>query len=214
VIASILYAPGAWAASNLRRGTIVDTGSNTIRDSLAMCPESIELGIEPPAGRFGVVSLHRFELLGNRSLLEATMAILAEESRRTPLLFIDHPVTVAAIEAFGLGRGLQTPGLLRIPRLTFFQFVALMRRSAFLVTDSGGNQEETFYLDIPCLVHRRRTERREGIGENVVLSGYDLDTLRDFLDDPGRFRRRQPLPDSSPSDVIVADLAARGFACR
>jgi UDP-N-acetylglucosamine 2-epimerase (non-hydrolysing) len=213
-VASLLYAPGAWAVSNLRRGTIVDTGSNTIRDSLAMCPETAALGIEPPAGPFGVVSLHRFELLRDRRLLGETLAILAEHARRSPLLFIDHPVTVAAIEALGLGRCFETPGFVRIPRQPFFAFIALARRSAFLVTDSGGNQEEAFYLDRPCLVHRRRTERLDGLGENVVLSGYDLDVLRDFLRDPAPFRRRHDLPDASPSDVIVADLAARGFAAR
>jgi UDP-N-acetylglucosamine 2-epimerase (non-hydrolysing) len=213
-IATILYAPGCWAASNLRRGTIVDTGSNTIRDSLAMCPESIDLGIEPPAGRFGVVSLHRFELLRDRRLLEATLGVLAEYSRTCPLLFIDHSVTRAAIDAAGLGRCFESPGFIRIPRLTFFQFIALARRSAFLVTDSGGNQEEAFYLDLPCLVHRMRTERREGLGENVVLSGYDLDVLRGFLQDPSPHRRRQELPGASASDIIVADLAARGFAAR
>ena len=87
-----------------------------------------------------------------------------------------------------------------------------MRRSAFLVTDSGGSQEETFYLDIPCLIHRMRTERREGLGQNVVLSRYDSAALREFLADPAPHRRRVELPPSRPSDVIVEDLAARGFA--
>jgi len=52
-----------------------------------------------------------------------------------------------------------------------------MRRSSFLVTDSGGSQEETYYLDLPCLVHRKRTERREGLGETAVLSGYAIDVF-------------------------------------
>jgi UDP-N-acetylglucosamine 2-epimerase (non-hydrolysing) len=212
VMATLLYAPSAWAASNLRQGTIVDTGSNTIRDSLAMCPESIELDIDVPAGPFGVVSLHRFELLRDRELLGVTLELLADHARSCPLLFIDHPVTAAAIETLGLGRCFDVPGFTRIRRLTFFQFIALARRAAYLVTDSGGNQEESFYLDIPCLVHRRRTERREGLGENVVLSGYDLDVLRRFLEDPASHRRRDALPAASPSDVIVEDLAARGFA--
>jgi UDP-N-acetylglucosamine 2-epimerase (non-hydrolysing) len=98
-----------------------------------------------------------------------------------------------------------------MPRLDFFGFVSVMRRSSFLVTDSGGSQEETYYLDIPCLVHRKRTERREGLGENVVLSGYDARLLRSFLADPGVHRRRDELPPASPSTVIVDDLEARGF---
>jgi UDP-N-acetylglucosamine 2-epimerase (non-hydrolysing) len=86
-----------------------------------------------------------------------------------------------------------------------------LRRSRFLFTDSGGSQEECFYLDHPCLVHRMKTERREGLGENVVLSRFDFDVVRTFLDDPDRYRRRAELPTDSPSEVIVDDLERRGF---
>jgi UDP-N-acetylglucosamine 2-epimerase (non-hydrolysing) len=60
-------------------------------------------------------------------------------------------------------------------------------------------------------VHRVKTERREGLGENAVLSGMRADVLRDFLGDPSRFRRRTSLPAASPSEVIVDDLERRGF---
>jgi UDP-N-acetylglucosamine 2-epimerase (non-hydrolysing) len=211
-IADLLYAPGAWAASNLRRGIVVDTGSNTIRDSLALAEDVVDPAITIPSEPFGLVSLHRFELLTNRGLLESTLAVLADHAQRQPLLFIEHPVTVAAIEKHGLSSLLDRPGFRRIPRLPFLRFIPLLRRSAFIVTDSGGNQEETFYLDIPCLVHRKRTERREGLDENVVLSGHRIDTLREFLAQPGEHHRRSPLPAGSPSQVIVDDLIARGFA--
>jgi UDP-N-acetylglucosamine 2-epimerase (non-hydrolysing) len=208
-IASLLYAPGAWPASNLRRGAVIDTGSNTIRDSLAMVPADAKPPIELPDEEFGIVSLHRFELLKDRDLLEETIDVLSASSH--PLLWVDHPVTVAALAKHGL-TGSLGENIRPIPRLDFFGFVAVMRRSAFLITDSGGSQEETFYLDIPCLIHRKRTERREGLGENVVLSGYDPAVLREFLADPSAHRRLGELPPSHPSDVIVDDLAVRGFA--
>jgi UDP-N-acetylglucosamine 2-epimerase (non-hydrolysing) len=208
-LSRIDYAPGPWAASNLR-GDVVDTGSNTIRDSLDLVPAG-EPSLTLPAEPFGVVSLHRFELLNNRRLLSETLERLGEAAARTPLLFVDHPVTAAAIERFGLARLFDDTRFVRVPRLRFFDFVRIERRSAFVVTDSGGSQEECFYLDLPCLVHRRKTERREGLGENAVLSELRADVLRSFLDDPTRFRRRTPLPDLSPSDVIVADLERRGF---
>ena len=211
VLSRIHYAPGAWAAGNLRRGEIVDTGSNTIRDSLALVadqPPALEL----PDAPFGVVSLHRFELLNNRRLLTETIGVLAEASRRTPLLFIDHPVTIAALERCGLTHHFDDASFCRIPRLRFFDFVRVERHSAFVVTDSGGSQEECYYLDLPCLVHRVKTERREGLGENAVLSEMRAEVLSDFLADPARFRRRAQLAPASPSDVIVADLERRGFA--
>ena len=210
-LSRIHYAPGAWAASNLRRGGVVDTGSNTIRDSLELVSEEGALA-DVPEGSFGIVSLHRFELLNNRKLLTETVEVLAEAARRTPLLFIDHPVTLAALERFGLARHFDGVRFRRIPRLRFFDFVRVERRSTFVVTDSGGSQEECYYLDLPCLVHRVKTERREGLGENAVLSGMSADVLRDFLVNPARFRRRSALSLASPSDVIVADLERRGFA--
>jgi UDP-N-acetylglucosamine 2-epimerase (non-hydrolysing) len=209
-LSRIHYAPGAWAASNLRRGEVVDTGSNTIRDSLELVPDGPS-SLSLPEGAFGIVSLHRFELLNNRRLLTETIEVLAEAARRTPLLFIDHPVTIAALERFGLARHFDTSTFMRIPRLRFFDFVRVERRSAFVVTDSGGSQEECYYLDLPCLVHRVKTERREGLDENAVLSGMSSDVLRNFLDEPARFRRKAALAAASPSDVIVGDLERRGF---
>ena len=140
--------------------------------------------------------------------------MLAEASQRTPLLFVDHSVTMAAVERFGLGRLFDGARFRRVPRLPFFDFVRVERRSAFVVTDSGGSQEECFYLDRPCLVHRVRTERREGLGENVVLSGMRTEVLRAFLDAPEEYRRSSTLPVESPSDVIVADLERRAVAAR
>jgi UDP-N-acetylglucosamine 2-epimerase (non-hydrolysing) len=128
------------------------------------------------------------------------------------MLFVDHSVTDAAVARFGLGRLFDRSRFVRVPRLPFFDFVRLERRSAFVVTDSGGSQEECFYLDRPCLVHRVRTERREGLGENALLSEMQEDVLRAFLAAPEGYVRRSALPDASPSDVIVADLERRGIA--
>ena len=210
-LAAIHYAPGPWAAGNLRAADVVDTGSNTIRDSLALVEDG-PLPPQAPSGAFGIVSLHRFELLSNRALLTRTLEALAEASARTPMLFVDHSVTDAAVARFGLGSRFDHSRFVRVPRLRFFDFVRLEQRSSFVVTDSGGSQEECFYLDRPCLVHRLKTERREGIGENAVLSGLRDDVLREFLAAPEAYRRRSPLPDVSPSDVIVADLERRGIA--
>jgi UDP-N-acetylglucosamine 2-epimerase (non-hydrolysing) len=210
-LSRIDYAPGPWAAGNLR-GDVVDTGTNTIRDSLELVPPGNPSFAVPDDGQFGIVSLHRFELLNNRRLLRETLEVLARAARDTPLYFIDHPVTVAALERFGFEGYFDATSFVRVVRLLFFDFVRAARLSAFLVTDSGGTQEESYYLDRPCLVHRVRTERREGLGENAVLSGMRTDVLRDFLGDPGRYRRSTTFPRTSPSRVIVDDLERRGYA--
>ena len=127
-MASIHYAPGAWAASNLHSGRVVDTGCNTIRDSLELANQEAGSSVPLPEGPFGLISLHRFELLNDRALLRATLQAVAAQASRTPLLFVDHPVTVAAIEAQGLAPLLATPNITRIPRLPFLSFVPVLRR--------------------------------------------------------------------------------------
>lgn len=210
-IAHIHYAPGPWATRHLRRGIVVDTGSNTVRDSLELAPSERELPITLPHGRFGIVSLHRYELLSSRQLLSQTLDALSEAAKTTPLLFVDHSVTVAALERFGLTGMFDAERFVRIPRLRFFDFVQLERRCAFVVTDSGGSQQECYYLDRPCLVHRRRTEWMEGLDENIILSGLETGVLKDFLAAPERHRRLRPLPGDSPGDVIVEHLTRNGF---
>jgi UDP-N-acetylglucosamine 2-epimerase (non-hydrolysing) len=210
-VASIHYAPGAQAVRNLRRGAVVDTTFNTLRDSVALVPRDAAAGVAVPDAPYGIVSLHRFELINDRALFTWTLDLLADAATRTPLLFVDHPVTVESIERFSLGDRFGT-GLTRISRQRFFPFVALLRESAFVVTDSGGSQEECYFLDIPCLVHRKTTEHPEGVGENVVVSNYRPDTMKRFLDDPFAHRRREPLAPASPAGLVVDDLARRGFA--
>lgn len=200
-LASIHYAPGpAPARAVAGRGDVVDTGGNTIRDALETVPDGPP-PVDLPEGDFGVVSLHRFELINDRDLFRATLDRL--RAAPLPLLFVDHPVTVAAMRRFGL----DAPR--RIPRLGFFAWVQLLRACSLVVSDSGGAQEETFVLDRPCLVHRRRTERLDGLGETAVLSGLDPAQIDAFLADPGSHRRRAGLPAASPSDVVVGDLRRR-----
>lgn len=215
-LASVHFAPGSWAAGNLRRahtsGAIVDTGANTIADALRLVPDRAA-AVPLPAEPFGLVSLHRFELLGDVPALTQIMELLVRASRRTPLLFVDHPVTVAALRSAGLD-GCFDDRLVRIRRQRYFPFIALLKQSQFLVTDSGGSQEECAYLGHPCLIHRAATERQEGLEGPVVLSRMRLDVVERFLDDPLRFRSAPAAQDARPSQVIADWLEEHGYVAR
>lgn len=213
-LATLHYAPGAWAAGNLRRagvsGDVIDTGVNTVRDALALVPSgsgSLELPAEP----FGLVSIHRFELLGNKPKLQEVIAAVHRASRERPILFVDHPVTAAAITDARLD-GYFDEQLRRVPRQRYFEFIGLLKAAQFLVTDSGGSQEECAALGIPCLVHRAATERQDGLDNGaVVLSGMRIETLEMFLAEPERYRRDTSTDERSPSEIIVSDLRRRGY---
>jgi len=91
----------------------------------------------------------------------------------------------------------------------YFEFVTLLTRSAFVITDGGSNQEELSYLDKPTLLMREATERQEGLGRNAVLSGYDFDKVRAFVDGlkcPEKIAIS--LPEGSPSAFVADALAA------
>lgn len=213
-LASIHYAPGKWAADNLRMGgttgEIIDTNANTIRDSLRLVPDTTP-NVALPIAPFGIVSLHRFELLGKPGRLKEIIERLREHSRKVPLLFVDHSVTVAAIRSAGLDAAFDDR-FRRIPRQSYYEFVALLRRAAFLVTDSGGSQEECTALGLPCVVHRATTERQDGLdGGPICLTRGSIETFDDFLNDPAAWRRDAHSSDAdiSPSRIIADDLARR-----
>ena len=211
-LARLHFAPGAHAAANLRamgvRGEIVDTGGNTIGDALDLVPP-IDPAVELPDEPFGLVSLHRFELLSRPQAFGAIVELLHEASRRTPILFVDHPVTAAAISAQGL-EGRFDERLRRVPRQRYFPFIALLKASAFLVTDSGGSQQECAQLGHPCLVHRAVTEHPDGLDGPVVLSKMDLEVARAFLADPQAFARPASAERQSPTAIILAHLERHG----
>jgi UDP-N-acetylglucosamine 2-epimerase (non-hydrolysing) len=213
LIARIHLAPGPHAVANLRamrvRGEVVDTGGNTIRDALDLVPPAAPK-IELPAEPFGLVSLHRFELLGKPRLFKEILELLRESSRRRPLVFIDHPVTASAIESQHLGH-LFGERFQRVPRQPYYDFISLLKASAFLVTDSGGSQEECSHLGHPCVVHRVATERPDGLDGPVVLSRMDLGVVARFLDDPLIYARAPVAPETRPTDTIIEHLERRGF---
>jgi UDP-N-acetylglucosamine 2-epimerase (non-hydrolysing) len=213
-IAQIHYAPGPNAAANIHRGVVVDTGMNTIRDSLELAASTVEMPEAVHDEPFGLISIHRYELLNDEPLLGATFAALAAHPSRRPMLFVDHPVTVAAMQKFGLTNVFDGSSVIRMARRTFFDFIGLLRTAEFVVTDSGGTQVESYVLDKPCLVHRKKVEQPDGVGENVVVSGFDLARLSSFLDDPGAHRRQTPPPPISPTEIILDDLEARGYLRR
>ncbi|MDY7526666.1 MULTISPECIES: UDP-N-acetylglucosamine 2-epimerase [unclassified Cryobacterium] len=206
VLASIHYTPSLEASANLksRRG-IVFTHGNSVVDAVL---DHSEVKRSDDA-KFGVVLLHRFELISNKHLVEEAISTLGAESRYPLKLLVDAYSQGAMEEAvLKLGQGKLTPQ----PKLRHEEFVQLLKRAEFIITDSGGIQEETALLGVPTLVHRKATERGEGLGKNVVLSEWKTEVLIDFLKNFERYRQPIARPKFSPSGIIVDDLIERGYA--
>jgi UDP-N-acetylglucosamine 2-epimerase (non-hydrolysing) len=134
-----------------------------------------------------------------------------EKAQNIPCVFLDHPVTKEKIRSLGLDNLLDSPGITRMNKLRYYQFINLAAKSQFIITDSGGLQEESAYLGIPCLVHRLTTERGEGLGSNVVLSHYDETAAKEFLENPRRYRTEGIAGVFSPTQVILKELQAKNY---
>lgn len=202
------FCPNAWALGNVAAypGRKIDTKCNTLFDSLRTALETATGDEESliPKTEYALVTLHRFETLSSRQKLEEVLEIIGQVTRKIRLLFILHPPTLAVLRQTGLYEVLErNPGVEMRPRYDYFRFIRLLRGSRFVITDGGSNQEECFYLGHPCLLLRHHTERTEGLGENVVLSRFDPEVIRDFVDNYSSFRTPMLQLEQRPSEVIL-----------
>jgi UDP-N-acetylglucosamine 2-epimerase (non-hydrolysing) len=145
------------------------------------------------AGDYALATLHRPANVDTREALAATLDALAVIAARLPLLFPVHPRTMARAGTLGLAdRMRSTPGLLPVDPLGYNDFVTLMSRARLVATDSGGIQEETTALGLPCLTMRQGTERPVTVTEGTaVIVGLDVAKIAAAVDEvmTGRFKR-------------------------
>lgn len=187
-LADLLWTPSPDGDENLARegvkGHVVRVG-NIMIDSLEMMRPQIEaaaqpasLGLEPKG--YGVVTLHRPANVDRRDTLELIIGTLIQLAERLPLVFPVHPRTQKQLEGFGLWDQLdQAPGLRLMEPHSYIPFMSLLWGSRLAITDSGGIQEETTYLGIPCLTLRPNTERPITItqGTNRLCQPEDLSVM-------------------------------------
>ncbi len=205
-LADVHYAPSPAAVEALAdRPGVVPTHRNTVVD--AVLDQSVEVG-QDDTDLYGLVLLHRFEFLTNAALVETTLTALQELSPHRLLLVADDQarhVLGARLAALPTDRFTVTD------KLPHAEFTRALAGAAFVVTDSGGVQEETALLGVPTLVHRKATERQDGLGSNAVLSLWEPTTVERFIASYKDHRRPAHTPSTSPSDLIVKDLMTRGY---
>ena len=171
-------------------------------------------------GEYGVITLHRPSNVDDPATLRGLLKALAEISRRLPLVFPVHPRTQQRLEAMEAGTELAGTGRLRyIAPLGYLEFVALVAGSRLALTDSGGLQEETTALGVPCLTLREQTERPITItmGTNRVIgTSPDRIVTEAFqvLTAPAPTVSRPPLWDGRAAERIVAILSNAGNSAR
>ena len=114
---------------------------------------------------YGVMTFHRPSNVDEKETLETLVNIWSEISEKIPLVFPIHPRTMNNINLFGLMEKMNRPNIYLIDSLGYLEFIHLVSKAKFALTDSGGIQEETTHLNIPCLTVRPNTERPVTIWE-------------------------------------------------
>jgi UDP-N-acetylglucosamine 2-epimerase (non-hydrolysing) len=188
-IADVLWTPSPDADRNLIAEGVdpsrIDFVGNIMIDSYEMLRPVIEasdarlrLGLAPQG--YGVVTLHRPSNVDDAAALGELVDQLGFVSQELPLLFAVHPRTRKRLEEFGLAGKLAANGRIRLTEpLGYIEFMNLVVSARAVVTDSGGVQEETTYLGIPCLTLRENTERPVTVteGSNRLIKPGELRTM-------------------------------------
>ncbi len=148
-----------------------------LRFSLLNKNKTICLGNDFTENKYGVLTFHRPGNVDEKESLTNLVNLWGKISNKIPLVFPVHPRTYKNIQQFGLQNLIDSfPQLYFIEPLGYLQFIHLVSKSAFALTDSGGIQEETTYLNIPCLTVRPNTERPVTVweGSNKLIKTDEI----------------------------------------
>jgi len=176
-IADVLWTPSPDGDENLLAEGVpaerIERVGNIMLDSFEMMRERIESStIREELGlvdqRYGVLTMHRPANVDDPEVLGLLVDQLCAVAAKLPLIFPLHPRTRQRLDSFGLMEKLSSePGMRLTEPMGYIQFMSLVSGAVLAVTDSGGLQEETTYLDIPCLTLRPNTERPITITEGT-----------------------------------------------
>jgi len=220
-IAELLFTPSADGDRNLVREGVeprkIYLVGNVMIDTLVRLlpvaeqrPICADLGLQPR--QYGLITLHRPSNVDDPVMLADLMAVLSRISHDLPLIFPIHPRTRQRLKENGIT--VPTDGRLRLlDPLGYLDFLRLQLEAAVVITDSGGIQEETTFLKIPCLTLRENTERpiTIEIGTNILI-GRDLERLTTetgrILAGEGREGEIPPLWDGRAGERI-AEIVVR-----
>ena len=163
---------------------------------------------------FGLLTMHRPSNVDDVVVLERLLSAVARISETLPILFPVHPRTAARIEQFGLQSYFDTGRIQQLPPLGYLDLLGVMAEAKLVLTDSGGIQEETTALGVPCITLRENTERPITVDEGTnTIVGTDAQRIvavaHEVIAHGGKRGRVPEYWDGRAAERIVTLLAQR-----
>jgi UDP-N-acetylglucosamine 2-epimerase (non-hydrolysing) len=160
---------------------------------------------------YAVLTMHRPSNVDDPDTLRVLLETVLKISTRLPIIFPMHPRTRAMIEKFGLGEMLKVPELVQLPPMGYLEMLGLMKDARVVLTDSGGIQEETTALGVPCITLRNNTERPVTVDEGTnTIAGQDpvkiLGAFDEIMLNGGKAGRIPEFWDGQASTRIAAEI--------
>ncbi|MYM35023.1 UDP-N-acetylglucosamine 2-epimerase (non-hydrolyzing) [Duganella sp. FT94W] len=223
-ISELLFTSEASGTSNLLREGIaahrIHFVGNVMIDTLlrqlpnaptasAILGQANLAGFLPAGAPYALLTLHRPANVDDPQRLRALMTAMVRLSDDVPVLFPLHPRTSGMLKQYELGHLLDTPRLACLPPQSYLHMLGLMKHAAMVLTDSGGVQEETTALRVPCLTLRDNTERPVTVSEGSnAIAGRDpaviLALCRDILRYGGKAGRIPQYWDGHAAERVAA----------
>ena len=168
--------------------------------------------------KYAVITMHRPSNVDDEAVLCSLINTVVTISKQLPVILPLHPRTKSMIDKFGFGKLLDTPDILLLPPMGYLEMLGLMKDAKVVLTDSGGIQEETTALGVPCITLRNNTERPITVEEGTnTIAGQDSQTIltifNEVMRNGGKGGRIPQYWDGRASNRI-ADVIANEFGIK
>ncbi len=217
-LADIHFCPDDWSLNNIKNhaGIKISTGENTLYET---CMNALKKRVnskivkEITKYKYFLLILHRQEhVLYKRNLTKKYIKLLTSFAKpEIKCVFVLHQLTENFLKEQNLYKDIHSnANIITAPRLPYLIFLKIMSKAEFIATDGGSNQDEAYFLGMPCLLLREYTEQVEGLGANAVLAKDDLSLVKRFLE-TYKSKRRKTVSCKTPPSKVITDFLIKNI---